>query len=111
MRKRPSRDAATVWAHPRADDILAAFNRHRATIGLPSLAKTSAGATEVVRVRIAELERDLRRPILVNRGPVPLRRDLANHDGETARSLATWAGCNRGGLSHRECIVATRSRH
>jgi len=29
---------------------------------------------------------------------VPLRRDLANHDGETARSLATWAGCNRGSI-------------
>jgi hypothetical protein len=61
MRKRPSQDAATVWAHPRADDVLAAFNRHRATAGLPPLSKTSAGATEAVRVRIAELERDLRR--------------------------------------------------
>jgi hypothetical protein len=61
MRKQPSQDAATVWAHPRADHVLAAFNRHRATIGLPPLSKTSAGATEAVRVRIAELERDLRR--------------------------------------------------
>jgi hypothetical protein len=61
MRKRPSQDAVTVWAHPRADDVLAAFNRHRATAGLPPLSKTSAGATEAVRVRIAELERDLRR--------------------------------------------------
>jgi hypothetical protein len=61
MRKRPSQDAATVWAHPRAEDVLAAFNRNRATVGLPPLSKTSSGATEAVRVRIAELERDLRR--------------------------------------------------
>jgi len=61
MRKRPSQDAATVWDHPRADDVLAAFNRHRATVGLPPLSKTSAGATEAVRARIAEVERDLRR--------------------------------------------------
>jgi hypothetical protein len=61
MRKRPSQDAATVWAHPRADDVLAAFNRHRATVGLLPLSKTSSGASEAVRVRIAELERDLRR--------------------------------------------------
>jgi hypothetical protein len=61
MRKRPSQDAATVWDHPRADDVLAAFNRHRATVGLPPLSKTSAGATEGVRARIAEVERDLRR--------------------------------------------------
>jgi hypothetical protein len=61
MRKRPSQDAATVWAHPRAEYVLAAFNRHRATVGLPPLSKTSIGATEAVRVRIAELERDLRR--------------------------------------------------
>ena len=61
MRKRPSQDANTVWAHPRADDVLAAFNRNRATVGLPPLSKTSSVATEAVRVRIAELERDLRR--------------------------------------------------
>jgi hypothetical protein len=61
MRKRPSQDAATVWAHPRADDVLAAFNQHRATAGLPPLSKTYAGATEAVRARIAQVERDLRR--------------------------------------------------
>jgi hypothetical protein len=61
MRKRLSQDAPTVWAHPRAEDVLAAFNRNRATVGLPPLSKTSSGATEAVRVRIAELERDLRR--------------------------------------------------
>jgi hypothetical protein len=57
--KKPSQ--AAVWAHPRADDILAAFNSHRATVGLPPLSKTSAGASEAVRARIAEVERDLRR--------------------------------------------------
>jgi hypothetical protein len=68
MRKRPQ-DAATVWAHPRAEDVLAAFNRNRATVRLPPLSKTSSGATEALRVRIAELERDLRRMVRWRKRP------------------------------------------
>jgi hypothetical protein len=47
MRKRPSQDTATVWAHPRADDILAAFNRHRATVGRPPLTRSRQRSHEI----------------------------------------------------------------
>src|SRR5260370_14293795 len=49
--------------------------------------------------RTADMAYRTARPTLMKRGPVPFRRDLANHDGETARSLATCAGCSRGSSS------------
>src|SRR5258707_8980147 len=39
------------------------------------------------------------RPIFTKRGPVPFIRDLANHDSDMPRSLATCAGCSRGSIS------------
>src|SRR5258708_3079760 len=39
------------------------------------------------------------RPIFTKRGPVPFIRDLANHDNDTPRSLATCTGCSRGSSS------------
>src|SRR5258705_8855492 len=49
--------------------------------------------------RTADIAYRTARPILMNRGPVPLSRDLANQDDETPRSLATWAECSRGSIS------------
>jgi hypothetical protein len=42
--------------------------------------------------RTADMAYRTARPTLMKRGPVPFRRDLANHDGETARSLAALRG-------------------
>src|SRR5580765_6207334 len=39
------------------------------------------------------------RPILMKRGPVPLSRDLASQDDDTASSLATCTGCSSGSIS------------
>src|SRR3979411_1502943 len=49
--------------------------------------------------RTADIAYRTARPILMNRGPVPFRRDLANQECETPRSLATCAGCSRGSIS------------
>src|SRR5260370_20653191 len=49
--------------------------------------------------RTADIAYRTARPILMNRGPVPFSRDLANQDDETPRSLATWAECSRGSIS------------
>jgi hypothetical protein len=46
--------------------------------------------------RTADIAYRTARPILMNRGPVPFRRDLANQECDTPRSLATCAGCSRG---------------
>src|SRR5262249_51961898 len=49
--------------------------------------------------RTADMAYRTARPILIKRGPVPLRRDLANHEMENPSSLATCAGCSRGSIS------------
>src|ERR1700704_4951505 len=49
--------------------------------------------------RTADIAYRTARPILMNRGPVPLSRDLANQDEETPSNLATWAECSRGSIS------------
>src|SRR3954465_8086829 len=53
--------------------------------------------------RRADIAYRTERPILINRGPLPFRRDLANQECDTPRSLATCAGCSR------ESILRIRS--
>src|SRR5262245_50281263 len=49
--------------------------------------------------RTADIAYRTARPILMNRGPVPVSRDLANQDSDTPSSLATWVGWRRGSIS------------
>lgn len=58
VEKQQPLDDAAVWADPRANGILAVFNRHRRVFGLPPL--SGEVATEAVRQRIEQLDADMR---------------------------------------------------